>query len=152
MDIRAEKKGALTNGTARLTASSCLLTAEPDRLLLGACLEFHGLVPDQASPPLGLHLHLSFSPLVTKYARKSWSLDLRVALLWIQDNIHNFGGDASKVTLWGQQSSAAMLGALSLSRHTRDLFSQTIEMSGSVYAESKLLKECLKSIECAAHL
>uniref|UniRef100_A0A915E2J5 Carboxylesterase type B domain-containing protein n=1 Tax=Ditylenchus dipsaci TaxID=166011 RepID=A0A915E2J5_9BILA len=29
--------------------------------------------------------------------------DLRVALLWIQDNIHNFGGDASKVTLWGQQ-------------------------------------------------
>ncbi|KAI1711722.1 carboxylesterase family domain-containing protein [Ditylenchus destructor] len=96
--------------------------------------------------------------------------DQRAALLWIQDNIQQFGGDPKRVTLWGQNSGSANVGALSLSKWTRDLFSQAIEMSGSVYAgwatsnstvmaskkiakllncptkESKKLKTCLKDV------
>ncbi|KAI6242397.1 Carboxylic ester hydrolase [Aphelenchoides fujianensis] len=58
--------------------------------------------------------------------------DQRQALLWIHENIRAFGGNPKKITLWGQNSGAAAVGALSVSPQTRDLFAQSIEMSGSM--------------------
>ncbi|KAI6175089.1 Carboxylic ester hydrolase [Aphelenchoides bicaudatus] len=60
--------------------------------------------------------------------------DQKQALEWIRDNIAAFGGNPKHVTLWGQNSGAASVGALSISPKTRDLFHQSIEMSGSVMA------------------
>lgn len=45
--------------------------------------------------------------------------DQRQALLWIKENIDKFGGNPNQITLWGQNSGSANVGALSLSKWTR---------------------------------
>ncbi|CAD5205977.1 unnamed protein product [Bursaphelenchus okinawaensis] len=58
--------------------------------------------------------------------------DQTLALKWVQENIKAFGGNPNKVTVMGQNAGSASVGALSLSKHSRDLFHQAIEMSGSI--------------------
>jgi carboxylesterase type B len=82
--------------------------------------------------------------------------DQRQALLWLHENVQAFGGDAKRITIWGQNAGAASAGALSVSPKTRDLFTQTIEMSGSVLAgwatSNRVVDESMqaaKSVGCA---
>ena len=42
-------------------------------------------------------------------------LDMVLALEWVQDNIHLFGGDKDKVTVFGQSAGAASVGHLMMS-------------------------------------
>jgi len=58
--------------------------------------------------------------------------DQKQALEWVHENIASFGGNPKHITIWGQNAGSASVGALSLSPKTRDLFSQSIQMSGSV--------------------
>eukprot|EP00392_Amoebophrya_sp_AT5.2_P005791 g5801.t1 len=61
----------------------------------------------------------------------NWSLlDSRLALRWIQRHIGAFGGDRTRVTLFGQSSGACMASAHFLSPKSFDLFSSLITSSG----------------------
>uniref|UniRef100_A0A0N5BN28 Carboxylic ester hydrolase n=1 Tax=Strongyloides papillosus TaxID=174720 RepID=A0A0N5BN28_STREA len=96
--------------------------------------------------------------------------DQRLALKFIYENIKNFGGDHSKITIFGLSAGAGSVGALSISPHSRDYIYKVIEMSGSTLSnwalgdnevvkstkqisnavncsqtDNKSIKECLKT-------
>jgi para-nitrobenzyl esterase len=57
--------------------------------------------------------------------------DQIAALKWVRDNITAFGGDPSKVTIFGQSAGAASVGILAASPQARGLFRGAIAESGS---------------------
>ncbi|KAI6237789.1 Carboxylic ester hydrolase [Aphelenchoides besseyi] len=80
--------------------------------------------------------------------------DQRAALIWIQENVKRFGGDANRVTLWGQSAGAASSSMHSLSRHSRGLFQQLLLHSGSPYtrwATNERVVESSRSLAAAAN-
>jgi len=58
-------------------------------------------------------------------------LDMVVALEWVHKHIGYFGGDASRITIFGESAGSASIGHLLLSDSTNGLFSQGIGQSGS---------------------
>ncbi|KAG5891746.1 hypothetical protein JTB14_012481 [Gonioctena quinquepunctata] len=57
--------------------------------------------------------------------------DQVMALKWVQKNIHNFGGDPSNVTIFGNSAGAASVHYLTLSPLSKGLFHKAIMQSGS---------------------
>jgi para-nitrobenzyl esterase len=58
-------------------------------------------------------------------------LDIVAALEWVRDNIGNFGGDASNVTIFGQSGGGGKVGALMAMPAAQGLFHRAIVQSGS---------------------
>ncbi|KAK3854409.1 hypothetical protein Pcinc_039113 [Petrolisthes cinctipes] len=58
-------------------------------------------------------------------------MDQTQALRWVQDNIHNFGGDKSRVTIFGESAGGASVHYQTLIPSAKGLFSRAITMSGS---------------------
>lgn len=61
-------------------------------------------------------------------------LDLIAALKWIRANVKYFGGDASRVTIFGESAGAANVMALVSSSLTKGLFHRAIAQSGQPYS------------------
>ncbi|XP_027207995.1 juvenile hormone esterase isoform X2 [Penaeus vannamei] len=57
--------------------------------------------------------------------------DQTLALRWVQDNVHGFGGDADRVTIFGESAGGAFVHFHILSPRSRGLFSRAIMQSGS---------------------
>ena len=57
-------------------------------------------------------------------------LDQIQALKWVQENIQAFGGDKSKVTIFGESAGGSSVGLLVLSPLSRNLFHHAIAISG----------------------
>ncbi|XP_030043211.1 acetylcholinesterase isoform X3 [Microcaecilia unicolor] len=58
-------------------------------------------------------------------------LDQRLALQWIQNNIHFFGGNPDAVTIFGESAGAVSVGMHLLSPSSRSLFTRAIMQSGA---------------------
>nr|CAD2133453.1 unnamed protein product [Meloidogyne enterolobii] len=59
--------------------------------------------------------------------------DIAEALNWIKLNVKSFGGDPERITLFGYSAGSTAVTTLGISPHTRDLFQQSIQMSGSIF-------------------
>ncbi|KAK9453949.1 Carboxylesterase [Dipodascopsis uninucleata] len=55
--------------------------------------------------------------------------DVLMAIKWVYDNAHVFGGDKTKITVAGQSSGATMIRALISSQKSKNLFSRAIIQS-----------------------
>lgn len=71
--------------------------------------------------------------------------DQTLALKWIQNNIHLFGGDPTKVTLAGLSAGAHAATAHMLSPMSQGLFDKVIAMSGGMAWQVKLKKNNIES-------
>ncbi|SDV47208.1 carboxylesterase/lipase family protein [Chitinasiproducens palmae] len=59
-------------------------------------------------------------------------LDVMQALKWVKENIANFGGDPTKVTIWGESAGASVISSIMSSPRSIDLFQRAIlESPGS---------------------
>ncbi|KAJ6571669.1 esterase 1, partial [Mycena capillaripes] len=73
------------------------------------------------------------------FAKGALNLGLRddiLALEWIQDNIHLFNGDKSKVTLFGESAGAMSMGVLYLNSNLQNLVRAAIFESGNAASPS----------------
>ncbi|KAF3686176.1 Liver carboxylesterase [Channa argus] len=67
-------------------------------------------------------------------------MDQIAALKWVQMNIHVFGGDPGKVTIFGQSSGGTSVWTLMVSPLAKGLFHAAVDMSGS-YVYNATLKQ-----------
>jgi len=77
---------------------------------------------------------LDLSAFGEKYAKSGnvGLLDLIAALKWVKNNISNFGGDPSNVTIFGQSGGGCKVTALLSSQLAKGLFNKAIVESGSL--------------------
>lgn len=62
-------------------------------------------------------------------------LDQQLALQWVHDNIHAFGGDSKRVTIFGQGFGAVSVGQHTVVASSQSLFQNAIMESGSTVAD-----------------
>lgn len=84
--------------------------------------------------------------------------DKSLALAWIQDHIHHFGGDKNSVTLMGYSAGAMSVALHLVSPMSRNYFHRAVIMSGSVLPQIKsptsqnhLIAKLAQIIDCNEH-
>ncbi|KZL71262.1 carboxylesterase [Colletotrichum tofieldiae] len=108
--------GAFTTGSSRVPANNGQFIADQTDVVLVSLnyrLNVFGFPGNPNSAPnLGL-------------------LDVRLAVQWIRDNIENFGGDANRITLFGQSAGGSLVDYYSYAYASDPIANGFISMSGT---------------------
>lgn len=98
--------------------------------------------------------HLGFFSTANRVSPGNYGIkDIKMALEWVQENIHSFGGNPKSVTLMGFSAGSAATHILALSKKTEGLFHRYILHSGSalstwsVHPPRRYRQICLKLAE-----
>lgn len=94
----------------------------------------HGVVVVSLNHRLNALGYLDLSAYGAKYAHSGnvGMMDIVKALEWVRDNIRNFGGDPSNVTIFGQSGGGGKVSTLMAMPSAKGLFSKAIVQSGSI--------------------
>ena len=94
----------------------------------------HGVVVVSLNHRLNALGFLDLSAYGAKYAHSGnlGMIDIVKALEWVRDNIRNFGGDPSNVTIFGQSGGGGKVSTLMAMPSAKGLFSKAIVQSGSI--------------------
>ncbi|CAI5452464.1 unnamed protein product [Caenorhabditis angaria] len=77
--------------------------------------------------------------------------DQTMALQFLHEVLPSFGGDIDRITLSGHSAGAASVSALLYSPQSDHLFSQAIQLSGSIFAENNLNENVIEDSRALAN-
>ncbi|HYI93605.1 MAG TPA: carboxylesterase family protein [Bryobacteraceae bacterium] len=113
--------GGFSSGSSALTLFSDGLVREQDVVLVGV------------NHRLNVFGYMYLGGLSSKYAvGNTGQLDLVAALEWVRDNIAQFGGDPTRVMIFGESGGGAKISALMAMPAARGLFHRASVQSGSM--------------------
>jgi len=124
----------------------------------GESLARRGVVLVSVTHRLNVFGYLNLASYGDKYALSGnvGMLDIVAALEWVRDNISNFGGDPSRVTIFGQSGGGGKVTSLMAMPAARGLFHRAIVESGSLLtsatmeSSSTLADKLLKQLQVSA--
>lgn len=129
--------GGYATGSGSLVLGSGKMVNEEDVVMVGV------------NHRLNVFGYLHLGEFDEKYAESGMAgiLDLKLALEWVRDNIEQFGGDPSNVTIMGESGGASKICTLMAMPEAEGLFHKAIIESGASAAGTYTVEEATEAAQ-----